>query len=148
MTKRYIELIDEQIVEHERAITKLVIAREVVVALGNTLGDVKPLGTGKPKAATIKPKRILPKGKTRDKIIAAMTAINTKAKPKDIADEVIAGSPELTPKIVWNTLYTMRMKRIVVRDKDGFYSLTTPDNGTISDQFKPGNIYDDARRAN
>jgi hypothetical protein len=143
MTKRYIELIDEQIVEHERAITKLVIAREVVVALGDALGDAKPVGTGKPKAATMKLKRILPKGKTRDKVRNAMVAINTKAKPKDIADEVIAGNPELTPKIVWNALYNMRIKGAVVRDEDGFYSLPPPDNG-IGDQLKPGGIYEGA----
>ena len=135
MTKRYIEVIDEMIAEHERAIAKLTIAREVVTAIGDVaLGGAKPTGKGAAKAVTMKRRKFI-KGKTRDIILGVMREMGRPAAPKEIVAVVHATGASLTEKAIWNALYNARNVGIVTRDKEGRYALPSPSvgHGTISD---------------
>jgi hypothetical protein len=123
MSKPYIEIIDEKITEHERAIAKLVIAREVVAAIGEeALGGAKPTGKGAAKAATTKRKKFI-KGKTRDTILASMQELGRPAMPKDIVAVATIKDPGLTEKAIWNALYNARNVGAVTRDAEGRYAL-------------------------
>ena len=123
MTKRYIEVIDEMIAEHERAIAKLTIAREVVTAIGDVaLGGAKPTGKGAAKAVTMKRKKFI-KGKTRDVVVASMQELGRPITPKEIYPLVVAKDPGISEKAVWNSLYNARKAGIVTRDKEGRYAL-------------------------
>lgn len=127
MSKPYIDIIDEQIAEHERAIAKLTIAREVVVAIGDVaLGGAKPKGKGAAKAATMK-RRVLPKGKTRDILIASLTELARPATTKEIVAVATAKDPKLTEKAVWNALYNAHKLGIFSRDAEGRYGLQNPE---------------------
>lgn len=122
---KYLEWIDEQIVFHEREISKLVIAREVVATVDNSQPKVERVRI-EPKARPKgKPRGLMgkPKGDTLYKIKTVFD------QPHMSTGEIVKAAteryPELTDKMIYNSLYNAQKSGAVVRNADKLYSLVS-----------------------
>ena len=116
MTKPYIELIDEQIAVHERALAELAIARSVVLSL--TPKEPKGNKSGSSAKRVTQKKS---KGYVAEGIMRAMTMLAAENLEGSTSKQIWEGTQrldltDLTQKRVWNTLYVLVSKRLVVKD--------------------------------
>ena len=116
MNKSLIELIDEQIAIHERAIAELSIARGVVANLTPKTRPAAKQTTQKAKT----PQR----GLTRGFIMDAVNRLGRPSLSKEIWQNIVkVGGVEIPQKKVWNALYVMAENGQLNRTKDGLYGV-------------------------
>jgi hypothetical protein len=121
----YIDWIDKQIEEYQREIVKLTIAREVVARAGKTIDGQPPKLV---RAAAQKRggshSRIDKQSvqQLRGHIIAACDQ-NWLA-PREIYASVHKDMPDMSEKRVWNALWVMRQKGMLIRNDEGLYTST------------------------
>ena len=118
MNKSLIELIDEQIAIHERAIAELSIARGVVANLTPKTRPAAKQTTQKPRAKKVDSVR----GEVRGIILDSMNNMRLPATSREIWSHVDASGHHLPQKRIWNALYVMKDKGTIVRDDEGNYS--------------------------
>lgn len=130
----YIDHIDQMIEETAARLTKLTLAREVLLeVMGNTKDEDPILSLPKPapKAKAKKPIRVAPDNTDVTKYNIRKTAIeamrtNGSTSAADLFDELgLTSAPKNKKQEVYQTLYNMKQQGITERDESMRYTLKT-----------------------
>lgn len=122
---KYLEWIDEQITFHEREISKLVIAREVVATVDGSQPKVERIRIAPKTMPKGKPRGLMgkPKGDTLNKIKTVFDRPHMSV--GEIARATMERYPEISDKMVYNALYNATKAGVLVRGADKLYSVAS-----------------------
>jgi hypothetical protein len=123
----YIDWIDAEIDQHQRAIAKLTIAREVIEQARKLMTPEEPKRLPKPQPEKIKrqsPRPSLP----RQQILALLAERGPLT-----SGDITRAFPVFDQKQLWNALYHMRKNGSISRNEKGYYYVAS-ELGSENDQ--------------
>lgn len=120
----YLEWVDNEIDQLQRAIVRLTIAREVIVSANKALSPKNRVELGKKKQKVARGPRIERKtaAQVRGHIIVATD--QNWLTPRQIVASVRQDIPDIRDKTVWSQLFLMRKSGMLIRNAEGEYCST------------------------